>query len=272
MFIRFGMVKRVLVEWEGYGRDVRGMWEGCGRDTPLEGDKIIILGGDTILYAHGRYNGYLQVKRQRRVEYNTQREQLKISDYGRHVAKMVDYCKTIEDRAERTAMASTIVDVMAHVNPKIKERTDYKHILWDHMMMLAGYELDVDCPYEIHREEVENMHPKHLGYTEGTIRYRHYGRALEDMVKAVAEMPAGEERDVLTAQIAQAMKRQYLQWNRNTVDDALIVEQLGELSGGRLTLPEGFQFAASQELLNAMETAAKKDANEGKRKKKKKKK
>lgn len=207
------------------------------------------------------------------MEYNTQREQLKISDYGRHVAKMVEYCKTIADRAERTAMANTIVDVMAHVNPKIKERTDYKHILWDHMMMMAGYELDVDCPYEIHREEVENMHPRHIGYTEGTIRYRHYGRALEDMVKAVAEMPESEERTVLTGQIAHAMKRQYLQWNRNTVDDSLIVEQLGELSGGRLTLPEGFVFQASQELLNAMEAAAaKKEANEAKRKKKKKKK
>lgn len=207
------------------------------------------------------------------MEYNTQREQLKISDYGRHVAKMVEYCKTIPDRAERTAMANTIVDVMAHVNPKIKERTDYKHILWDHMMMMAGYELDVDCPYEIHREEVENMHPRHIGYTEGTIRYRHYGRALEDMIKAVAEMPESEERTVLTGQIAHAMKRQYLQWNRNTVDDALIAEQLGELSEGRLQLPEGFQFRDTKEYTDAMEAAAaKKEANEAKRKKKKKKK
>lgn len=207
------------------------------------------------------------------MEYNTQREQLKISDYGRHVAKMVEYCKTIPDRSERTAMANTIVEVMAHVNPKIKERTDYKHILWDHMMMMAGYELDVDCPYEIRREEVENMHPGHIGYAEWTIRYRHYGRALEDMIKAVAAMPESEERTVLTGQIAHAMKRQYLQWNRNTVDDALIAEQLAELSDGRLTLPEGFTFQTSQELLNAMEAAAaKKEANEAKRKKKKKKK
>ena len=86
-------------------------------------------------------------------------------------------------------------------------------------------------------------------------------------------MPESEERTVLTGQIAHAMKRQYLQWNRNTVDDALIAEQLAELSDGRLTLPEGFTFQTSQELLNAMEAAAaKKEANEAKRKKKKKKK
>ena len=158
---------------------------------------------------------------------------------------MVEYCKTIPDRGERTAMAGTIVEVM----------------------------VDVDCPYEIVREEVENLHPHHISYTEGPIRYRHYGRALEEMVKAVAAMPESEERTVLTSQIAHAMKRQYLQWNRNTVDDGLIAEQLAELSDGRLTLPEGFTFMSSQELLNAMEAAAaKKEANEAKRKKRKKKK
>lgn len=206
------------------------------------------------------------------MEYNTQREQLKISDYGRHVAKMVDYCKTIADRNERTAMANTIVDVMAHVNPKIKERADYKHILWDHLMMLANYDLDVDCPYEIDREEVENLHPQPLHYREGGIRYRHYGRALEDMVHTVAEMPESDERRLLTEQIAHAMKRQYLQWNRDTVDDALIAEQLSELSDGRLLLPEGFVFHDTKEYTDAMAAAAaKKEASEAKRKKKKKK-
>ena len=93
------------------------------------------------------------------------------------------------------------------------------------------------------------------------------------MIAAVAEMPAGEERDLLTAQIAHTMKRQYLQWNRDTVDDSVIVDQLAELSGGRLKLPEGFEFRNSQELIDAMAAvAAKKEAGEAKKKKKKKKK
>lgn len=207
------------------------------------------------------------------MEYNTQREQLKITDYGRCVAKMIDYCRTLGDRDERNQMANTIVDVMGHLNPKVKERTEYKHILWDHLMIMADYDLDVDCPYEIHREEGARFHPRPVGYHEGSIHYRHYGRALEDMIKAVAEMPAGEERDLLTTQIAQTMKRQYLQWNRDTVDDSVIVDQLTELSGGRLTLPAGFEFRNSQELIDAMAAvAAKKEAGEGKKKKRKKKK
>ena len=207
------------------------------------------------------------------MEYNTQREQLKIADYGRNVLKLVEYAKHLEKRDERNGMANIIIDVMAHLNPKVKERTDYKHILWDHLMMLADYELDVDCPYEINREEAENFHPHTLGYSEGQIHYRHYGRALEDMIRAVAKMPESDERTLLTEQIAHTMKRQYLQWNRDTVDDALIIEQLAELSDGRLHLPDGFKFHDSKELLDNMATAqTKKEAGEGKKKKKKKKK
>lgn len=207
------------------------------------------------------------------MEYNTQREKLKITDYGRHVAKMIDYCKTLASREERTAMANVIVEVMAHVNPKVKERTDYRHILWDHLMMMADYQLDVDCPYEVNREETENFHPDIIPYRDSKIQYRHYGRALEDMIHAVAAMPESEERTLLTTQIAHAMKRQYLQWNRDTVDDGLIAEQLTELSDGRLTLPEGFQFHPSQSIVEAMTGVnTKRDGGEGKKKKKKKKK
>lgn len=205
------------------------------------------------------------------MEYNTQRETLKINDYGRNVCKMIDYVKTIEDRAERTRMANTIVDAMALVNPKVKERTDYRRILWDHLMMMANFELDVDCPYTIVREETEALKPQPMKYSDSKIRYRHYGRALEDMIRAVAELPEGEEKNVLAQQIAHTMKRQYLQWNRDSVDDELIREQLAELSGGHITLPPDFQFRDSKIYIDAMAAvAAKKESNAKKKKKKKK--
>lgn len=204
------------------------------------------------------------------MEYNTQREKLKIADYGRNVVKLIEQCKTLPTREERTRMANTIVDVMAQVNPKAKERTDYRHTLWDHMMFIANYELDVDSPYPVKREEPTQMHPNRIALRESGIRYRHYGRALEDMIAAVAAMPEGDDRTHLTKQIANTMKRQYLQWNRDSVDDDLIREQLAELSGGRLTLPADFQFHDSQEYLAAMAAAQAK--SDGKKKKKKKKK
>ncbi len=205
------------------------------------------------------------------MEYNTQREQLKITDYGRNVAKMIAYAKTLADREERNKMAHTIIDTMALVNPKVKERTDYRHILWDHLMIMANFELDVDCPYPVTREETDILKPHPLTYSDNKIHYRHYGRALEDMIKAVAEMPEGEEKSVLAEQIAHTMKRQYLQWNRDSVDDNLIREQLSELSEGRITLPENFQFRDSKIYIDAMAAVTAKKESSAKKKKKKKK-
>lgn len=203
------------------------------------------------------------------MEYNTQREQLKITDYGRNVCKLIDYAKTITDRAERTQMAHLIVEVMSQVNPKVKERTDYRHTLWDHLMQMAKYELDVDSPYPVTHEEDGQLKPNRLSYSESNIHFRHYGRALEDMVRTVAAMPEGEEKSLLSQQIAHTMKRQYLQWNRDSVDDQLIIEQLTELSEGRIKLPEGFQFHDSKLYLDAMTT--KKEGGQNQKKKKKKK-
>lgn len=204
------------------------------------------------------------------MEYNTQRPILKINDYGRVVAKMINYAKTLPTRDERTKMANTIIDVMATLYPKVKERTDYQHILWDHLMIMADYDLDCDCPYHISREETEGFHPRPIPLPGNRIRYRHYGRALETMIGAVAAMPPSAQRDELTTQIAHTMKRQYLQWNRDTVEDDLIAEQLKELSGGRLTLPEGFLFHNSDDLRQAI-SVAQGSAHKKKKKKKKKK-
>ena len=206
------------------------------------------------------------------MEYNTQREQLKIADYGRNVVKMIDYARQLNTREERTRMANVIVDVMAQLNPKIKERTDYRHILWDHLMIMANYDFDVDSPYPINREETENFHPHRIALHNSSIRYRHYGRALEDMIRAVAAMPEGEERDTLTVQIAQTMKRQYLQWNRDTVDDDVITSQLTSLSEGQLHLPDDFRYTDTRDVLSNMVSAQGNKADGNKKKKKKKKK
>ena len=153
----------------------------------------------------------------------------------------------------------------------MKERTDYRRILWDHLMVMADFDLDVDCPYKIEREETEQMHPRPLQYSGNSIKYRHYGRALEDMIRAVAAMEEGEEKDILSQQIAHTMKRQYLQWNRDSVDDDLIREQLNELSGGRIHLPADFQFRDSNIYIEAMAAITAKKEASGKKKKKKKK-
>lgn len=176
------------------------------------------------------------------MEYNSQREHLSISDYGRNVVKLIQYAKTIEDRTQRTKVAEAIVSVMGQVNPQSKDSVEYRHKLWDHLMMMANWELDVDTPFPMTRPEEDRLHPHALCYKDFKMRYRHYGSTLEKMIQQIAQMPEGEEREVLTTQMAHLMKREYLTWNSGTVEDELILEQFSELSDNRLTLPADFQF------------------------------
>lgn len=198
------------------------------------------------------------------MEYNSQREKLKISDYGRSVYKLIQYAKTIEDKAQRTKVAEAIVNVMSVVNPQSKENGDYRRKLWDHLMILSNWELDVDTPFEMSSPQEVEMKPHKLEYKDGNIRYRHYGKTLEAMIQRVADMPDGEEKKVLTEQIAHTMKRDFLTWNSNTVEDSLLLEQMGQLSEGRLHLDEEFHFEKEY----AIEKAEPRQKGKGKKKKK----
>lgn len=198
------------------------------------------------------------------MEYNSQREQMKINDYGRNVVKLIEYAKGIDDRQERTKVAEAIVDVMSAVNPQVRQTADYKRRLWDHLMIMSDWSLDVDAPYEMVRPEATVERPRNLAYKSGNMKYRHYGATLEKMVKRVAEMPEGEERNVLTEEIAHAMKRDYLTWNRDTVEDEIIAAQLDDLSEKKLSLPETFEFHKEY----AIEKADRQDKVKKKKKKK----
>ena len=204
------------------------------------------------------------------MQYNTQREQLKINDYGRNINNLIKYVKSIPDRDLRTRMAGTIVDTMARIAGEEKASEDYKRKYWVHLMIMADWDLDVDVPYEITREEHVDFKPHPLKYNQGKVHYRHYGSVMERMVKRAAEYPEGEERDEAVSLIAHAMKRDYLLWNSDTVEDDLITRQLEIISDNKLTLPEGFEYLDFRDYLRG--TSDERRANGTHKKKKKKKK
>lgn len=200
------------------------------------------------------------------MEYNSQRDKLIYSDYGRNVQKLIAYAKTIEDKTQRTKVAESIVSVMALVNPKVREQSEWHRKLWDHLMIISNWELDVDCPYELDRNKNVNSRPENLSYHTQSIRYRHFGRNLEQMVLKVSQMEEGEEKNALTEMIAHTMKRHYLTWNRDTVDDALIVAHLDEMSNNEMKLRENFVFdqdytPAPQQSANFKKKKKKKKSN-----------
>ena len=204
------------------------------------------------------------------MEYNTQRTKLKINDYGRNIYKLIQYTKTVQDRDKRNQMAAAIVDIMAQNSPDATGAEDYKRKYWVHLMILANWELDGDVPYNITRDETVELQPQALKYHQAEVHYRHYGAIMERMIARVAQYPEGEERDELVRLIAHAMKRDYLLWNSDTVEDAVIQQQLQALSSQQLQLPEDFQFKDFREYLKGTDEERRANGTHKKKKKKKK--
>lgn len=184
------------------------------------------------------------------MEYNTEREKIVISEYGRNIQVMIRHLMDIEDRKQRTEAAYFIVNVMAQMNPQVKESNDYMHKLWDHLHIIAKYELDVDGPYPKPTPEMQKKKPEHVGYQKNNIRYGHYGQYIYDVVKKVKEMEDGPKKQAILINIANQMKRDYLNWNRDTVNDLLILDDLYKISGEEITLPMETKLIPTNEILN----------------------
>jgi hypothetical protein len=170
------------------------------------------------------------------LEYNTQQRRLPLPEYGRSVQNMVDYAMTIEDRAERQRCANTIVAIMGGMFPHLRDVPDFKHKLWDHLAIMSDFQLDIDYPYEIVKKEELEIRPEKIPYSAGPIRYRHYGRYLQDMVKRIRTYEDPMQRQVLIRMLANQMKKSFNQWNKEGVDDQKILDDLCEYSGGTIRL------------------------------------
>ena len=170
------------------------------------------------------------------MEYNTQRKKMELPEYGRSVQNMVDHALTIEDREERQRCANTIVNIMGGMFPHLRDVPDFKHKLWDHLAIMADFKLDIDYPFEIVKREELDMKPGKIAYPDKAIRYRHYGRFLESMIKKLSEMEEGEEKQALSQLLAVQMKKNLNNWNKEGIEDQKIVDDLREYSNGTIDL------------------------------------
>lgn len=170
-------------------------------------------------------------------DYNSTRPQLKLAEYGRNVQNMVDHICSIEDRDERNRLAQVVIDMMGVLNPHLRDVSDFKHKLWDHLFIISDFKIDVDSPYPIpSKDEIRNK-PERLDYPQHRIRYKHYGHTVEEMIGKAKLMENEEARHKMTLSIANFMKMAYLSWNKDSVSDDHILEDLKELSRSELTLP-----------------------------------
>ncbi len=193
------------------------------------------------------------------MEYPTLEGKLKMPEYGRNIQQMVEHALAIEDREERTRCVKTIINIMGNMFPYLRDVNDFKHKLWDHVAIMSDFKLDIDFPYEILLEENLYTRPDTIAYKKSRIKYMHYGRTLEEMIEKVGEYPEGDERNELIRLIANQMKKCFLTWNKELVDDKKIFDDLRELSHGKIDVtPEFLKLVESRDVLHGHKRPANK--------------
>ncbi len=170
------------------------------------------------------------------LEYNAERPHLIIPEYGRHIQKLVDHCITLETKEERNKMAKAIVDVMGNLQPHLRDVPDFKHKLWDQLYIMSDFKLDADSPYEKPSKEELQEKPESLPYPKSANKYRFYGNNIQIMIDTALTWEEGEMKEALVYTIANHMKKCFLNWNKDTVEDAVIFSHLYELSDGKIDI------------------------------------
>lgn len=182
-------------------------------------------------------------------DYNTQKKKLILPEYGRNIQKMVDHLLTIEDRAERTRAAKAVIDVMGNFYPHLRDIPDFRHKLWDHLAIMSGFKLDIDTPYPLPSMEKIKEKPERLTYNHNRIKFRHYGKLVEQLIEEIRRQEDPDRKRALIVLTANHMKKSFLTWNKETVEDEQIFKDINTLYGDTLVLPEGMTLSATKDLM-----------------------
>ena len=173
------------------------------------------------------------------LEYNTERKKLIIPEYGRHVHQMVDQAVLVKDKAERNKMAKAIIGVMGNLNPHLRDVPDFQHKLWAQLFIMSDFQLDVDSPFEKPSEDIyKNSKPNKLNYPQIHPKYRFYGNNIKKMIDIAIGWEDGDLKNKLVLNIANHMKKCFLNWNKDSVEDKVIVDHLIDMSNGDLKLKD----------------------------------
>lgn len=168
--------------------------------------------------------------------YNTSQEKIVLKEYGRNIQNIVEHLKTIEDRDKRSEMANVTIELMKQIAPAVKETIETNQKLWDDLYIISNFELDVDCPFPTPSPEILDKKPDRMPYANNRIKYKHYGLNLELLVQEALKKEDPEEREAAIIYIGKLMKSFYASWNKDGIEDIVIVENIRAISNGKLTI------------------------------------
>ena len=157
-------------------------------------------------------------------------------EYGRLIQSLVEHCKTLPTKEERTEMAKAIVNFIGQRNPHLRDEENYNHKLWDHLYILANYDLDVDSPFPAPTIEELQQKPKKLPYPSFDNPYKFYGKSILQLIDKAIELEEGDEKEALIQVIANNMKKSYNVYNKEHVQDEVIFRHLKDLSNDMLDI------------------------------------
>jgi hypothetical protein len=170
-------------------------------------------------------------------EYNTSRPDIILKEYGRNVQKLVEYIRSVPDKEKRTELAFTLIELMRQLTPSVKEATpENPQRMWDDLYVIADFNLDLNNPFPVPDRETLFKRPKHIGYPQSNIRFKHYGKNIERLIKEAMLLENEQERNEAIIYLGKLMKTFYGSWNKETLDDSVIINDIRTLSQGKLTM------------------------------------
>ena len=163
-------------------------------------------------------------------------------EYGRYVQKMLQQVKTIPNREKRNEQVQAAVSAMGILNPHLRDMNDFKQKLWDHAFVISDFELDIDSPYPKPTSESFRCAPNRIELEDRKLRITYYGRNIQNITETLAQWPEGTERDEMVIALAYYMRKQYVIWNKDSVADKTIFDDIVTLSHGRLHVPQDLKM------------------------------
>lgn len=168
-------------------------------------------------------------------EYNTERPPITLKEYGRNVQKLIEYIRSIPSKEKRTELAYSLIELIKQLTPTVKESPDNPQRIWDDMFIIADFDLDINSPYPIPKREVIFKKPRKVDYPQSRIKFKHYGKNIELLVAEAMKKEDPKEREEAVIYLGKLMKTFYGNWNKETLDDSVILRDLENMTGGKLS-------------------------------------
>lgn len=194
-------------------------------------------------------------------EYNTSKSGVILKEYGRNVQKLAEYIMTVEDRDQRTNYATTLIELMRQLNPSVRENNETTQKLWDDLFIMTNFGLDVDAPYPKPEVDILTKKPERLSYNTDPVKYKHYGKNIEKMIEKAIAAEDEEERKAGIIFVGKLMKGFYQTWNKEGVDDDVIIKNLKEMSKGKLDI--SLDEVKSKNLFDSQNQKARSSSHKG---------